>query len=100
MNESLLALEELLALSEAMVSAAAAEDWECLANCEAERRSLADRLPANLTAGLAAAAQPRARLLVVACQRCDARIRPLVEARLDDLRVVLRAARGPTLPLR
>ncbi|SBT04214.1 conserved hypothetical protein [Candidatus Accumulibacter aalborgensis] len=99
MSESLVALEELLALSEAMVSAAAAEDWENLASREAERRALADRLPADLTASLAATAQPRARLLIAACQRCEASIRPLVEARLDDLRVVLRAVRGPALPL-
>ena len=100
MSESLLALEELLALSERMVSAAAAEDWESLASREAERRALVDRLPADLTAGLAAAAQPRARLLIAACQRCEATIRPLVESRLDDLRVILRAARSPAAPLR
>jgi hypothetical protein len=32
----------------------------------------------------------RARTLIENCQRCDAQIRPLVEARLNELRVVLR----------
>ena len=89
MTSPLATLEELLALSEAMIRAAESGDWEALAGREAERRALVDSLPASLTSGFAPAAQ--ARSLIETCLRCDASIRPLVEARLDELRVVLRA---------
>ncbi|HMW54927.1 MAG TPA: flagellar protein FliT [Accumulibacter sp.] len=90
MSSSLSALEHLLALAEAMLSAAENSDWDLLARYEADRRALTDSLPNNLTSQLAPAAAVRARTLIENCQRCDARIRPLVEARLNELRVVLR----------
>ena len=90
MSSSLSALEHLLALAEAMLSAAENSDWDLLARYEADRRALTDSLPNNLTSQLAPAAAMRARTLIENCQRCDARIRPLVEARLNELRVVLR----------
>ena len=90
MSSSLSALEHLLALAEAMLSAAEDGDWESLARHEAARRALTDSLPSNLTSQLAPAEAVRARTLIGNCQRCDARIRPLVEARLNELRVVLR----------
>lgn len=90
MTSSLRSLEQLLALGEAMLSAAEDGDWELLARHEAERRALTDSLPNNLTGQIAPAAAVRARTLIENCQRCDARIRPLVEARLNELRVVLR----------
>lgn len=90
MTSSLSALEQLLALSEEMLSAAAAGDWETLTRREAARRALADSLPATLTSGLARASEERARLLIESCLRCDRSVEPLVEARLNELRVVLR----------
>ena len=94
MTSSLPPLEHLLALSEAMANAAAAGDWATLASREAERRALADGLPATLTASLSPSAHARSRSLIESCLRCDASVRPLVEARLGELRVVLRAASG------
>ena len=77
MSSSLLDLEKLLAISEAMLSAA----------------GVADQLPGLLNSGLSTTAQERARILIEACLRCDARIHPLVLARQNELRVVLREAR-------
>jgi hypothetical protein len=90
MSSPLTALEQLLALSEAMLGAAEEGDWDTLASHETQRRALADSLPAALTRDLPPAAQATARALIEGCQRCDARIHPLIEARLTELRVVLR----------
>lgn len=95
MSSSLAALEQLLALSEAMAGAAGRQDWETLASREAERRVLADSLPETLTSDLPAAAQMRARALIEGCLRCDEHIRPLVTTRLNELRVVLRRDQRP-----
>jgi hypothetical protein len=86
------ALEELLALSESMLSAAGTEDWETLASLEAARRALTESLPAGLTADLPAGLQARARVLIENCLRCDENLRPLLDARMNELQVVLRAA--------
>lgn len=96
MTSSLAALKQLLALSEAMLGAAESGDWATLTAHEAARRALADSLPASLSASLPTAMQAKARALIEACQRCDASVRPLVDARLSELRVVLRAARAGT----
>jgi predicted component of type VI protein secretion system len=90
MSPGLAALEKLLALSEAMFSAAESGDWEMLARREAERRALLDSLPESLADGLSPAAQVRVRTLIEECQRCDAGTRPRVQSRLSDLRVLLR----------
>ncbi len=93
MTVSLKALEQLLALSEAMLGAAQEEDWQTLAAREAERRTLSESLPDPASSSqLATAEQARARLLIEACLHCDARIRPLVARRMNELRVVLREA--------
>lgn len=91
MNSGMATLEHLLELSEEMFGAAARGDWESLASKEAERRALADDLPDSLADNLAPAAQASARTLIEKCLRCDASIAPLVESRLDELRVFLRA---------
>ena len=88
MSSALSALEQLLALSEAMLKAASAQDWEALASREGERRALVDKLPATLGSEPATAAQARA--LIDACLQCDAQVRPLVATRLNELRVLLR----------
>lgn len=94
MSASLAPLEQLLRLSEGMLGAAESGDWALLAHLEAERRALADHLPADLTSSLAPALQARARTLIENCQRCDHTLQSLVDLRLNELRVVLRAA-GP-----
>jgi hypothetical protein len=92
MTVSLKALEQLLALSEAMLGAAQGQDWEALASREAERRALSDSLPNATSSQLASAEQVRARRLIEACLLCDQRIQPLVARRMNELRVVLRDA--------
>ncbi len=92
MISGLQALEEVLALSESMLSAAGAEDWETLARLEAARRALTESLPAGLTADLPAGLQARARVLIENCLRCDKNLRPLLDTRMSELQVVLRAA--------
>jgi hypothetical protein len=93
MTSQLQALEELLALSENMLSAAGAEDWATLASREAARRGLAESLPSGLTADLPAGLQARARVLIEDCLRCDESIRPLLNTRMHELQVLLRTAR-------
>lgn len=94
MSASLAPLEQLLRLSEGMLRAAQSGDWASLASHEAERRALAECLPVDLTSALAPALQERARTLIENCQHCDQTLQPLVAVRLNELRVVLRAA-GP-----
>lgn len=93
MSSALRALEQLLALSEAMLAAARNGNWEALASHEARRRAVADRLPDGLGEEAPAIAL-EARTLIDASLRCDALIRPLVAARMKELRVLLRT----TLP--
>ncbi len=94
MSLDLSALEQLLTLSEAMLGAAESGDWDLLVNLEAERSALVNRLPANLATDLAGAGSAPVRRLIEDCQRCDTRVRPLLEVRLNELRVVLREVRS------
>jgi len=91
-HEALSALEGLLALSEAMLDAARSGDWDTLVDQEAQRRALAATLPDDLASALPSAGQSAARRLIEACLRCDDRIQPLLAGRVDELRVLLRAA--------
>jgi len=90
--EALSMLEGLLALSEAMLHAARSSDWDTLVDQEAKRRALAETLPDDVASVLPSENQPIARLLIEACLRCDDHIRPLLAVRVDELRVLLRAA--------
>lgn len=90
MNPALRDLERLLTLYEAMSSATEAQDWELLSSRDAERAALTNSLPKDLSACFSPAEQPRARALIEDCLRCEARIRPEIEARLNELRVLLR----------
>lgn len=90
MSSALVACERLLALSQTMANAAEAEEWETLANCEAERQALTAALPGDLAAGLPLAERTRMRAILEECQRCDTAIRPLLDGRLQELRVLLR----------
>ncbi|MEF8722685.1 flagellar protein FliT [Candidatus Accumulibacter phosphatis] len=92
MSAGLSALEQLLAYSEAMLGAAESRDWQALARHEADRRALADSLPDALSAELPAEEQQRARALIESSLRCDTLIQPRLARRMDELRVLLRAA--------
>ena len=90
MTSALDALEQLQELSEAMLRAAIEQNWETLASRETERRALADTLPDAAGKQSTSAEQARARVLIETCLHCDARIRPLVATRMNELRVLLR----------
>lgn len=92
MTVALDTLEQLTALSETMLGAAGIGEWEKLASLEARRRKLADTLPASLASELPEAARTRARSLIERYLHHHHELLPLVHARLDELRVVLRAA--------
>lgn len=90
MSPALTALECLHALSEAMLGAAQAGDWELLAERENERRQFADQLSATLHASLLPTEHAAARRVMQCCLACDVAVRGLVETRRSELRVVLR----------
>jgi flagellar protein FliT len=90
MTSWLSALEEVLALSEQMVRAAKASDWQELTNLEDRRRALASQLPDDLGQRFPPEESARARRLLEDCRRCDGEVRPLVVARLNELRTLLR----------
>ena len=85
-------LEQLAALSETMVGAAGMGEWDKLASLEARRQRLADSLPASLASELPEAARAHARSLIERYLHDHHHLLQLVHARLDELRVVLRAA--------
>jgi len=90
MSAALHALENFLALTEAMAGAAEAQEWEDLARVGAERDTLAKALLANPAAGWPAAEQATAKALIERCQQLDSRILSLAEERQKALRVLLR----------
>lgn len=92
MNPELSGLAEVLKLSEQMVRAARSGDWQELTLLEDQRRALAGALPADLGRHLPTAEQAHARRLIEASRHCDDQVRPLVTARLKELRTLLRAA--------
>lgn len=94
MNRELLALSQLGTLSEAMAHAANAGDWQTLTGHEAERRRLAESLPADLASTLPPAVQRDARRVIENCLACDAQVRRLVGNRLEELSVILRQTAG------
>jgi hypothetical protein len=90
MSAALHALENFLALTEAMAGAAEAQEWEELARLGTERDALAKGLIANPAAGWPVAEQASARALIERCQQLDSRILSLAEERQKALRVLLR----------
>lgn len=92
MTVALDTLEQLAALSETMLDAAGLGEWDKLASLDARRQRLADGLPAGLANELPEAARTRARRLIERYLQHHHDLLPLVHARLDELRVVLRAA--------
>jgi hypothetical protein len=96
MSRKLTALERYLSLSEAMLGAAQAQEWEDLVRISAERDTLAQASFASPAADWPAAEQASARTLLERCQHLDAQIRSLTEARHKELRVFLHAANALT----
>lgn len=86
----LVLLADLRALSEAMLGAAQRGDWAALAAHETRRRELAELLPEGGGGWLETERQTVARSLIEACLRCDDQIHPLLAARVNELRVLLR----------
>jgi hypothetical protein len=93
MSAALHALENFLALSEAMAGAAEAHEWEDLARIGAERDRLSKDLFANAAARWPVAEQASARALLERCQQLDSQILTLTEERQKALRVLLRVAK-------
>lgn len=90
MNRTLGVLESFLELSEAMASAAVAQEWETLVEIGEQRGILVDRLPADLGAALLPAEHAHARTIIERCERLNARTLSLMEAQHKALRVLLR----------
>lgn len=90
MSLVLLALENFQSLTEAMASAAEAQDWEQLARIGEERTALSDTLPLDLAAKLPPSELALGRVILRRCQHLDAQTRSLVEERQKALRVLLR----------
>lgn len=90
MSQVLLELERFLALSEAMASAAEAQDWEDLVRVGEERGALVGELPSDLGKQLPPGESARARTIIDRCQQLDVHIRSLVGDRQKALRVLLR----------
>ena len=83
-------LERLLALSEAMLAAGEAGEWERLAALGEERKAIVDSLPADLNGTLFGPEKVRARTIIERHQVLDAKTRALIEERQQALRVLLR----------
>ncbi len=96
MSQALLALERFLALSEAMASAAEAQEWEDLVRLGEERGALALNLPTDLSAQLPPAGQAHGRTIIERCQQLDAQTQSLVEDRQKALRILLREPNSVT----
>ncbi len=90
MSQALLGLEKFQALSEAMASAAEAQEWDDLLRIGAERDALSKNLPADLAARLPVAEQSSARRIIEHCQQLDVQVQTLTEERQKALRVLLR----------
>ena len=90
MSAALHALENFVALTEAMAGAAEAQEWEDLVRIGAERDTIAKDLFANRAAGWPAGEQAAARALLERCQQLDIQILTLTEERQKALRVLLR----------
>lgn len=99
MSQALAALDSFLALSEAMASAAEAQEWDDLVRLGEERGAFSDNplnLPANLGAQLLVTEQARGRMIIRRCQQLDLQTRALVENRQQALRVLLREPKSVT----
>lgn len=99
MSRALAALEGFLALSEAMASAAEAQEWEDLVLLGEKRGALSDNpasLPADLGAQLLLAEQARGRMIIQRCQQLDSQTRALVKNRQEALGVLLREPKSVT----
>lgn len=90
MSLVLLTLESFQSLTEAMASAAEAQEWEDLARISAERTALSDTLPLDLAAKLPPSELALGRVILKRCQHLNEKTRSLVEERQNAVRVLLR----------
>lgn len=90
MSQTLLALESFLALSEAMLGAARAQEWDNLGQFGEQRGQLADKFSPDLAARLPHAEQARGRAIIERCLQLDAQTYALVDERQTALRILLR----------
>ena len=90
MSQALLALEDFLALSEAMAKAAETQEWEDLARLGEKRNLLSDQLPTSLAASLLLPELARGRTIIERCQQLDAQTRSLANEQQKALRILLR----------
>ena len=90
MSRAFSALGSFLALSEAMVSAAEAQEWEEFIRLSEERAALSSQLPDDLSKSMTAAEQGQGRTIIERCLQLDAQTRTLVEERKHALSILLR----------
>ena len=90
MSLMLLTLESFQSLTEAMASAAEAQEWEDISRIGAERTALSVTLPFNLAAKLPPSELALGRMILKRCQHLDAQTQSIVEERQKALRVLLR----------
>ena len=95
MSRALLALENFLALSEAMAKAADEQAWDALARLGDERSVLGKDLPDDLTKAIPLAEFEPVRSILERCRQLDAHTRALIDERQKDLRVLLREPAAP-----
>ncbi len=91
MNRVFSALENLQSLTESMLAAAQAEDWDQLARMELSRSALQESLPAQISRHLPETQQSSAAKILRRCQQLDAETREILERRRHELGILLRA---------
>jgi len=92
MSPGSLALDRYRTLSEAILDAAQAQEWDDVVRLGDERDAVAASFPTDLSGRLPASEQVAARKAIDDCRSLDAQVRGLVEARQKELRVLLRVA--------
>ena len=90
MSKALLTLQSFLALSEAMASAAAAQEWEEFVRLSEQRNALSPELPATLGVSLSTDELNQGKMIIERCMQLDAQTRGLVEDRKQALGILLR----------
>lgn len=90
MSHAFTALASFLVLTEAMVSAAEAQEWEEFIRLSEERAALSSQLPDDFSKSLTAAEQGQGRTIIERCQQLDAQTCALVEERKKSIGTLLR----------
>ena len=90
MSHALSSLESFANISESMMKAASAQEWEALVQLGQQREVLLKAMPDNIAPHLLPDEQVRARNLIENCRQLDAQTTALLGERQDELRVLLR----------